>query len=578
MKKTSVFLLLLLLCICHTGFSQKPKITWGDEFKLRKGSTDLDIVFADKTGVYLQESHLAIKSYFVIGASMRGSATLVKLDKDLAEQYRNDFNKELKGKDFEQFFVLQDKLFIIASEASKKDRTLDVYMAEIDKSNGELAGDWQQLTGFQKDEKKDDIQFKIMLNADSTKMVVVSSILGRDKNSYQVEEFDKNMKSTGKPVTISNEFDPKTFQLADILYTVTKKIVLVGRIYEYQEGKKKKNKFLDFVNYNIRLYDETGKQLKEINTNINGKWLMSTQLAQEKDKDLVLAAFYSNEKKGKTVDGMLVQRIDPNTGNILSTSDKDINTSLLANADEDNTADDNDKDEESKAERKERERLDKIKDEGEGFSRYMKFRNIFYTEDKGLVILAEKYHHYTYISQTYTPGSNGIGTWRTTEYAVYECGDVMMCKVDASGNINWLQVLPKQQREVIVIGHGYGPGFGLSGFFDVSSRPFYAGFGAMQNKNDINIIFNDNPKNATVINPGQKVKMTNRFGKSDCFDVSINQQTGKYTRTHIFSNTDEPTAMPRLGAVIGDKMYLIGKTDRMLGKSKIAVAKITMGN
>lgn len=116
MKKNTFFL--VLLCICHIGFSQKPKITWGDEFKLRKGSTDLDIVFADKTGVYLQEGHFALKSYFVIGASVRGSATLIKLDKNLAEQYRNDFNKELKGKEFEQFFVLQNKVFIVASEAS----------------------------------------------------------------------------------------------------------------------------------------------------------------------------------------------------------------------------------------------------------------------------------------------------------------------------------------------------------------------------------------------------------------------------------------------------------------------------
>lgn len=575
MKKNIFFL--VLLCICHIGFSQKPKITWGDEFKLRKGSTDLEIVFADKSGVYLQEGHFALKSYFVIGASVRGSATLIKLDKNLAEQYRNDFNKELKGKEFEQFFVLQNKVFIVASEASKKERTLDIYIAEIDKSNGELAGEWQRLTGFQKDEKKDEIQFKITLNADSTRMVVVSSILGRDKNTYQVEEFDKNLKSSGKPVTVGNEFDPKTFQLDDVLYTSNKKIVLVGRIYEYQEGKKKKNKFLDFVNYNIRLYDEKGKQQNEINTSINGRWLMSTKLVQEKDKDLVLAAFYSNTKKGTSVDGMLVQRIDPVTGKILSTSEKDVNTSLLANADEDNTADENDKDDESKAERKERERLDKIKDEGESFSRYMKFRDIFYTADQGLVILAEKYHHYTYTSQTYTPGANGMaGTYRTTEYAVYECGDIMMCKVDAVGNINWLEVLPKQQREVIAIGYGSGAGFSVSGFFDISNRPFYAGFGAMQTKNSINIIFNDNPKNATVLNPGQKVKATNRFNKSDCFNISINQQTGKYTRSQVFSNTDEPTAMPRLGSVIDDNMYIIGKSDRMLGKSKIAVAKISV--
>ena len=204
------------------------------------------------------------------------------------------------------------------------------------------------------------------------------------------------------------------------------------------------------------MYDEQGKQQTEVNTNINGKWLTSTKLVQEKDKDLVLAAFYSNEKRGKTIDGMLVQRIDPVTGKVISTSEKQINNSLLATV-EDSTAEEAGNDDESKAERKEREKLDKIKDEGEGFSRFMQFRNIFYTSDDGLVILAEKYHHYTYTTQSYSPGSNGMpGQWYSTTYSVFECGDVMMCKIDAGGNISWLQVLPKAQREVAQVGSGYG--------------------------------------------------------------------------------------------------------------------------
>ena len=61
-----------------------------------------------------------------------------------------------------------------------------------------LRGDWKPLTSFQKEEKKDDISFKITYNADSTKMVVVSSIEGKEKNTYQVQEFDKNLAPTAK--------------------------------------------------------------------------------------------------------------------------------------------------------------------------------------------------------------------------------------------------------------------------------------------------------------------------------------------------------------------------------------------
>ncbi|HEY0679946.1 MAG TPA: hypothetical protein VGD17_16795, partial [Chitinophagaceae bacterium] len=553
---------------------QKPKVKWGDEFKMRKGSTDLEVIYADKSGAYLQEGHLAMKTYFVIGATLRSSATLIKLDKNLNELFRNDYNKELKGKEFVQFFVIQDKMFLFASDYEKKERTLNVYGAEIDKTSGALLGDWSPLTSFQKDDKKDDINYKISLNTDSSKIIVVSSVIGREKNEYRIQEFDKKLKATGKPVNISNEFDPKTFQLEDLLYTANKKTILVGRVYEYQEGKKKKDKFLDFANYNIRLYDEQGKQQTEINTSINGKWITSTKLVQEKNKPLVLVGFYNNSKKGKTIDGMLVQRIDPVSGKVISTTEKAINNSLLAtNTDETGETDEDEK--ETRAERKEREKLDKIKDEGEAFSKYMQFRNVLYTADNGLVILAEKYHHYTYTTQSYSPGVNGSpGNWTTRTYSVYECGDLLMCKIDAGGNIGWLQVLPKAQREVI----SGGSSSGLVGpaFFDVGNRPFYAGFAAIQNKNSICLLFNDNPRNAVVTQPGQNVRTTNRFGKSDCFSVIVDEATGKCVRRMFFSNSDIPTSMPRLGSVTEDGMYIIGKEDRLFGKSKIAVGKITL--
>lgn len=173
------------------------------------------------------------------------------------------------------------------------------------------------------------------------------------------------------------------------------------------------------------------------------------------------------------------------------------------------------------------------------------------------------------------------GTWRTTSYSAYETGDLMMCKVDGSGNISWLNILPKQQRELVYLGGSYGStgGFTIgSYYFGSYSMPYYSGFGALQNKDNINIIFNDNPKNGNVLKLGQRVKQINYFGRSDCFALILDGVTGKYTRKVLFNNKEIPTAMPRLGINIGGEMYMIGKEDRMFGKTKIAVAKVTAGN
>ena len=128
---------------------------------------------------------------------------------------------------------------------------------------------------------------------------------------------------------------------------------------------------------------------------------------------------------------------------------------------------------------------------------------------------------------------------------------------------------------MISVGRTSGLVGGVS-YWDGSNRPFYAGFGAMQFKNSIHILFNDNPKNAVVTQPGQTVKFANRFGKTDCFILTIDETTGKFSRRMFYSNNDIPTSMPRLGSVIAENMYIVGKEDRVLGKSKIAVGKITM--
>jgi len=77
-----------------------------------------------------------------------------------------------------------------------------------------------------------------------------------------------------------------------------------------------------------------------------------------------------------------------------------------------------------------------------------------------------------------------------------------------------------------------------------------------------------------VLHLGQKIKRTSRFGKSDFNYVQLDATTGKYTRTQLFNNSEVPTATPRLGSSFSNVFYMIGKQDRALAKTKIAVAKI----
>jgi hypothetical protein len=577
-----VYLSLFSLLLSITGFSQqKSSVKWGEEFKLRKGTTGLNVILADKTGAYLQESHIVMKSYYVFSATYKQSATLVKVNANLSEVYRHSFNKELKGKEFFQFFACRDNLFIFSTVYSKRDKKLDIFAAKVDKGSGALAGAWKQVSSLPQEKASNSVQLRIAYSADSTNMVIVSSVEGKSRNEYKVQEFDSNLKASGKPIRISNEFEPKKYQLEDLLYTSNHKVILVGRVYEYEEGKRKKEKFLDFDHYNIRLYDENGKQESQINTSIKGKWLVSSKLLQEKNKDLVLAAFYSNDKKARTIDGLLVQRLDVATGKIISTSDKQINNSLLM-ASQDNAADEDGDDEKAAKDKKpSRDSLRKAQADDEVFSRYVQFKNIFHTSDGGLILLAEEYRSEQFTNQYYTPGTNGTpGRWTTTNYTIFRFGDLVMCKIDSQGNIAWLQVLPKHQVERYTTSQRSGIA-ATSYFYDWGTfsgliGPLYSGFGALKTEGKIDIILNDNAKNSAVTQAGDKAKNASNMGKSDCFILSVDEMTGNIHRKKLFSNEGIPTAMPQLGYVTGNDMYLIGRTNRALAKTKIAIGKLSL--
>lgn len=564
-KKISTTFVTALICLIATA--QRIQSNWGDEFKLKRGSANLEVIFADKTGVYVKEVHYAMKSYFVFGYSVRGSATLIKLDKSFVEVYNNNFNKDLKGKEYEDIFVLKGKLFLLASRYHGG--VLTAYAAELNKETGEMMGSWTEIAAWEKDDVKEDVSFKPVYNKDSSTIVLVSTILGKEKNNYELRQFDEKLQLVGKPIAITNEFDPKTFQLEDIIYASTGNVVVVGREYAYQQGKKKKDKFLDFVNYSIRIYDAQGQQIKEINTTVDGKWMANTKVMEVQNKELVLAAFYSNEKKGNTINGMLIQRVNATTGDIITSYQKDLTNSMVT------LVDDKADEDETKSEKEAKEALKKQKEEEEGFSRFMRFSNFIPTADSGLIILAEKYNSYAYTYNYYNGGFGGrpATVSSSTTYQVIECGDIMMSKMNVTGNIDWLHVVPKQQKEMFTLGLNYNYS---SVYFHKITWPYYSSFGVLSNGKSLAILFNDHEDNAGILKTGQKVRLTENFDKSECSAIYLNPYTGKYTRSVLFSNRDVPTAMLRLGKVMGNDFFIVGHVSKALRKSKIAVAKLTL--
>jgi hypothetical protein len=48
----------LLLLFSFFSYAQKASIVWGENIKIKKGTTEMNIITADNTGVYVQEEDL----------------------------------------------------------------------------------------------------------------------------------------------------------------------------------------------------------------------------------------------------------------------------------------------------------------------------------------------------------------------------------------------------------------------------------------------------------------------------------------------------------------------------------------
>lgn len=565
MHKILSFILLAMCWVNSHG--QTASAYWGEEFKLKLRDADLHVAWADNTGTYFIEEHLVLTSYFIIGSTSRESAGLVKLDKGLNEVFRKDFNKELRKKKYQDILFSKKKMYLLASDYDKSARTLTLLTLELNKANAEAQGDWKEVSTFQLDSKRDDFKFRCTLTSDSSRFRMVTAQDGEKNTIYTIQEFDENFAPVFNRINIVHEVEPEKINLEDILVTPTGNILFVARQMEYEEGKKEKKRNLAFQNYNLRLFDSKGTLVKEINPEVEGRWLMNSKSVVMKNGEIGIAAFYSNTKKAYEINGLMMMQISSKNGAVINHTNREISASEFTNEYED---DDDEDEDESKAERAERKRFEKLAKDENGINRSYKIRALTPTMDGGMAFVAEKF--YTYSFRRYNSSTKSY-----TNYIAYVSEDLIVSKFDESGKIAWMKLIPKKQQEVLSSGSDIIPNnFFVSRF----QFPHWGGVGvvAVPGKNSFSILMNDNPKNESVIRAGQKAKAMLNPKKSHAFILNVDLATGEIKRKFIFSNQDTPPAMIRHGVFMGNTFYMVGKklgTIAILAKPKIAVGKLT---
>ena len=239
MKK---FLLLAFISIYCIGLhAQNYRLTWGEEIKLKKGTADLDVISADKTGLFFTEERKK-NSIGFLGSGTTSSYRLTKLDQNFSEQFDKEYKRELKGLDFHSFDRMGDDIYMFASDYDRKEKAFSVLGAKIDKSSGDLLSDFKELGRYQLESRRDDYDIKMTRILNNKALLMVANISGKDRVSLGVSVLDNNLK-TKQNTVINISFDPGLYQLQDVQITNNNKIVVLGKVYEEtQVGKKKKKR------------------------------------------------------------------------------------------------------------------------------------------------------------------------------------------------------------------------------------------------------------------------------------------------------------------------------------------------
>lgn len=574
------FFTVLAALITFSVSAQTYRITWGEEIKLKKGTADLDIVAADNTGLFFTETRRKMTGYFVIGATYGNAIKLMKLDKNFGEVFDKEYKKELKGLEYHSFQPLENELYMFASDYEKKSRQFKILGAKVDKNSGDIPGDFVELGSYELESKRDDYEMKVSPVQNGKAFLMVSNISGKDRVSLGISILDKSFKKKENTV-INLSFNPDHYQLQDVQYTKSNKIVLLGKEYEEAQYGKKKRKRLVFKQYVLGIYNMNGGKEKEVVINSDDRYVISGKLIETPAGEMLLAGFYSNAAKKDDLNGFFINKVDPEKGEMTLSSFKEINAGMLGKSFEDEA----DEDDEIKANKKQAQKA-KAEDDEEEFPNKFIIKSVDINPTDNSIVITSEVSRYSYYFFTDSYYNNTTRTWTrsTTHVHRFTNQDILIINADKDGNIKWLNALPKSQLEEIRTSNntsGNGIFFGGndqgSYFAAAGGMPFYSSYSSLINNNKLVIIMNDHTSNNVNPEYGNRVKTVSNFRKrSNVYGISIDLATGAMTRKIIASNNEETILMPRHAFVVKNELFVPSWRQKILAKTELKFAKISV--
>ena len=195
---------------------------------------------------------------------------------------------------------------------------------------------------------------------------------------------------------------------------------IVARVYNDDTTDKKK-RGEDEANYKLEILKVVNhtKPLSSTKVEPGDKFIKTLWLYESPGGGMVATGYYNNGKKTDNVDGVLMFKLDA-TGKPSAISSYEIPVDVLNQY----------------ASGREKRKNDRKEDDDNAEATDMRLRNSYIHPDGSVLLVGEQYY-------TKTSASSSGGTYSTTTYYYYN--DILLTKIDPSGNLAWMKKLPKRQ-------------------------------------------------------------------------------------------------------------------------------------
>lgn len=381
--------------------------------------------------------------------------------------------------------------------------------------------------------------FKPSYNEEHYMVTYVNFYDKEEKMTYEFTLLDENLKSVrNDKVTLQFE-DRKDlyFSLDDITVNRNGDVFII--VSDSYRDKKKKT---TFTNLELHAYYAANDYEKKVlSVDFNGKKVVNCNAMFTRDGTLQLIGFYSDLRKSGRSDW----RIEGVFNVTVNTNDNTVSKEVFN---------------EFTFETKKKLIGERKAKKGKDLSPYYRNTHFIERDNGGVIILSEYY-------LTVIGSSSGIGPLAFTPIT-YITNEIIVTALDAEGNLDWSNVVPKEQQVTVtqfsigLIAFGGNGNFvvGAGVFFPIAilgEGPEYLSSIPMYSNGELSILVNDDPKNIGITDIDD-VKKVRNIKKMIPVLFSFDDSNGKMTRQDPEEfEKRQLVVRPYVNYRVGEKQYII---------------------